>query len=188
MQRLLVFLLLLGCATGVPTGVVGVDRMGATVLRYRGPELELALSYRFATMSLGEDWLLLHVALTAAPGKLTAVKREKVFVLTPQGQRIELASQEEFSQAYSILLPTLRRAALAADPLDYFSRDLLCPLDFFAAPGEGLAFPEVQLDDRRVCQGTLFFRVPGGVQPGTWTLALDLQESRVRVPFTLAEP
>lgn len=174
-----------GCSTGVPTGVPGVDRVGATVLRYRGPEVELALGYRFATMSLGEEWLILDLAVTAAPGKVVEVKRDRVFVLNPRGERLELASQEQFAEAYAALQPTLRRAALAADPLGYFNRELECPLGFFAPPGEGLVYPSVSLDDRRVCSGRLYFLVPGGVQPGRWTLGLDLVESQVRVPFVL---
>ncbi len=174
-----------GCSTGVPTGVPGLEKVGATVLRYRGPEVELALGYRFATLSLGEEWLLLDLAITAAPGKVVEVKREGVFVLTPQGERLPLASQEQFASSYASLGPTLRRAALAADPLGYFNRDIQCSLGFFAAPGEALVYPSVHLDDRRVCEGRLYFLVPGGVQPGRWTLGIDLEETHVRVPFQL---
>ncbi|MGC8916988.1 MAG: hypothetical protein ACP5NF_08425 [Thermoanaerobaculum sp.] len=176
------------CSTGVPTGVPGVDKVGATVLRYRGPEVELALGYRFATLSLGEEWLILDLAVTAAPGHVVEVKRDAIFVLTPQGERIPLASQEQFAEAYAALQPTLRRAALAADPLGYFNRELPCSLDFFAAPGEAIVYPSVHVDDRRVCEGRLFFFVPGGIQPGRWTLALDLVESRIRIPFELPAP
>ncbi|MFN3413282.1 MAG: hypothetical protein ACK42L_04390 [Thermoanaerobaculum sp.] len=180
-----VLLSLSGCSTGVPTGVPGVEQMGATVLRYRGPEVELALGYRFATLSLGEEWLMLDLAITAAPGKVVEVKRDRVFVLTPDGARLPLVSQEQFAQAYAALQPTLRRAALAADPLGYFNREIPCALGFFAAPGEGLVYPSVHLDDRRVCEGRLYFFVPGGVQPGRWTLGIDLVETQVRVPFVL---
>lgn len=187
MKRLWPLLFALACATGQPTGVPGLERMGATVLRYRGPELELALSYRYATLSLGEQWLILEVAMTAPAGKLTEVRRERVFLVAPDGRRIPLASQKQFAQAYPQLQAKLRRAALAADSLDYFNRDLTCSFEFFAAPGEGLVFPQVHLDDRRVCRGNLFFFVPEGVQAGTWTLAIDLVETRVRLPFRLVD-
>ncbi|MCX7894411.1 MAG: hypothetical protein N2447_00435 [Thermoanaerobaculum sp.] len=186
---LLGFLVALGaCATGVPTDTPGVERMGATVLRYRGPEVELALGYRFATLSLGEEWLMVDLAVTAAAGKVVEVQRDRIWVVTPSGQQLPLASQEEFAAVYPRLQPTLRRAALAADPLGYFSRELTCSLGFFAAPGEGLVFPSVHLDDRRVCEGPLYFFVPGGIQPGRWVLALDVVESQVRIPFYLGEP
>lgn len=188
MKRLFFSLALLGCSSATPTGIAEVERMGATVLRYRGPEMELALGYRFATMSLGDDWLILNVAMTAAVGKVVDVKREGIFVVTPEGQRIPLASQEAFAQAYAQLQARLRRAAVAADPLDYFNRDQRCGLEFFAPPGKALAYSQVSLDDRRVCQGNLFFFVPGGIQPGVWTLRLDLAESRVRLPFRLQAP
>ncbi len=187
MKRLWPLLFALACATGQPTGVPGLERMGATVLRYRGPELELALSYRYATLSLGEQWLILEVAMTAPAGKVTEVRRERVFLVAPDGRRIPLANQEQFARAYPQLQAGLRRAALATDPLDYFNRELTCSLEFFAAPGEGLVFPQVHVDDRRVCRGSLFFFVPEGLQPGTWTLAIDLVETRVRLPFQLTD-
>jgi len=186
MKRLVAVMLLAGCSSGVPTATPGVEQMGAAVLRYRGPELEVALGFRFATASLGEEWLILDLAVTAAPGQTVEVRREKVFLLTPQGERLPLASQVQFAAAYPQLQATVRRAALAADPLDYFNRELACNLEFFAVPGEGLAFPSVHLDDRRVCRGFLFFYVPGGIQPGTWTLGIDVVETKVRIPFRLA--
>jgi hypothetical protein len=82
----------------------------------------------------------------------------------------------------------IERANVAADPLDYFPRGRVpCSFAFFTEPGEGLAFPSVWLDDRRVCYGRLFFAVPGGVQEGTYTLAIDLEESQLRIPFRLGE-
>ena len=53
------------------------------------------------------------------------------------------------------------------------------------APGEGLAFDQVTVNDRRACQGKLFFYIPGGVQPGRYVLGIDLQEDEIRIPFTL---
>jgi hypothetical protein len=55
------------------------------------------------------------------------------------------------------------------------------------APGEGVVFNEVTLNDRRACYGRLFFNVSGGIQPGRWVFGVDLPESEIRIPFELGE-
>jgi hypothetical protein len=47
--------------------------------------------------------------------------------------------------------------------------------------------PILEVSPLRVCYGPLVFHVPGGVQPGRWVLEIDLEESDVRIPFTLGE-
>ena len=173
------------CSSTVPTGTKDVERAGATVLVYRGPEVEAALGYRFASANLGSDWLMIDLAATAT-AKTVEVKRERISLRTPDGETVPLATQEEFGQAYGSLRADIERANVAADPLDYFPRTRIpCEFAFFTEPGEGLAYPSVWLDDRRVCIGRLFFAVPGGVQEGTYTLAIDLEESQLRIPFKL---
>jgi hypothetical protein len=48
-----------------------------------------------------------------------------------------------------------------------------------------VVFDQVSVNYQRVCQGRLFFKVPGGVQPGRYVLGVDLEETAVRIPFTL---
>lgn len=180
-----VLAVLSACSSAVPTGTPDVERAGATVLLYKGPEVEAALGYRFAASNLGADWLMLDLAATATH-ETVEVKRERISLRTPQGETVPLATQQEFGQAYGLLRADIQRANVAADPLDYFPRGRVpCTLGFFTVPGEGLAFPSVWLDDRRVCVGRLYFAVPGGVQDGTYTLAIDLEESQLRIPFRL---
>jgi hypothetical protein len=175
------------CSSTVPTDTPGVERAGASVLLYKGPEVEAALGYRFAASNLGSDWLMLDLAATATRGTVE-VKRERISLRTPEGETVPLATQQEFGEAYGSLRADIERANVAADPLDYFPRGRLpCTLGFFTVPGEGLAFPAVWLDDRRVCVGRLYFAVPGGVQEGTYTLVIDFEESQLHVPFRLGE-
>jgi len=175
-----------GCSSAVPTEDPGVVRLGEYILRQTGPEVDAVLGYRFASASVGDEWLILEVALTSPNGQSATIKRENVFVRTPSGQRIPLATQREFNEAYGGLRPTLQKAAVSRDPMDYFNasrRD--CALGFFTTPGGGVSFDELTLNDRRGCQGQLFFRVPGGIQPGRWVLGIDLEESEIRVPFPI---
>ena len=77
-------------------------------------------------------------------------------------------------------------ADIARDPMEYFPPSRRpCLVQFFVPPGAGVSYDAVTVNDRRVCQGRLFFKVPGGIDPGRWTFGIDLEESTVRIPFEL---
>jgi hypothetical protein len=162
-------------------------RLGKTVLQYKGPEADAVLSYRFADANLGADWLLLDLAMTGNSRASVEVKRERISLLTPQGEELPLPSQQEFGEAYGGLAATVERANITAEPLDYYAGRAPCQLSFLTAPGDGLALLSVWLDDRRVCQGRLFFPLPQGVQAGRYELRIKLPESEIHIPFRLGE-
>jgi len=43
----------------------------------------------------------------------------------------------------------------------------------------------VPVNTFQLCSGPLVFRVSGGIQPGRWRLIIELEESRVDIPFVL---
>ncbi len=175
----------LACSTAVPTETPGVARVGATVLRYTGPEVEAALSYRFAAGSLGDEWLLLDIALTGATHESVEVRRDAISLRAPSGAEVPLASQDEFAAAYGELSPLLARADVAAEPVGYWSARRDEPLEFFSNPGESLVFPSFWVNDRLVYTGRLLFHVPDGIQVGRYELRVKLPESEVHIPFRL---
>jgi len=161
-----------------------LKQVGETSIVYRGPELEMAMSYRFAKAYPGEPWLLLDVLMKAA-GEPVEVKRGEVSVRIPDGRVIPLATQEEFATAYGALRPAIMRANVAAQPLDYLTPHRARRLEFFANPGQGLAFSTAWLNDQWEDVGRLYFDVPGGVQKGQYELRIQLLESLVTIPFTV---
>jgi len=181
----LLLLALTACSTATPTGTPGVERLGATVLRYNGPQVEAILSYRYAELHPGEGWLFLDLALTGNTRPAVEVKRDRIALLIPSGDVVPLASQEEFGHAYPQLAAALARAAVAAEPLDYFPGRTPKGLDFLVVPGTGLALESVWVNDLDVAIGRLYFDMPTGVQPGQYELRIDLAESKVRIPFRL---
>ncbi len=181
----LAFFVLAACSTATPTGTPGVERLGSTVLRYRGPEVDAILSYRFASLNPGEEWLFLDLALTGNRRTAVEIKRDKVSLLTPAGDVVPLASQREFGQAYPHLAAALARAAIAAEPLDYYPGRTPKGLDFQVVPGTGLALQSVWMSDLEVAIGRLYFDLPAGVQPGHYELRIDFEESTVHIPFPL---
>jgi len=175
-----------GCSTAVPTETPGVERLGATVLRYTGPEIEAVVSYRYPALHPAEDWLFLDVALTAVREPVE-IDRTRVWVRTPAGDEVGLATQEAFRAAHGDLVPKLARADVAGEPLGYFVGREEKRLEFFATPFEGLVYDSFWVSNREVYVGRLYFEIPGGVQPGRWELRLALQESELRIPFRLED-
>jgi hypothetical protein len=178
----------IGCSSATPTDTPGVDRMGQYILRQYGPELWTVLAYKFANSQIGEEWMILEVGLTSPAGQVATVTREDVFLRTPGGDRISLPSQKQFNKAFGSLQSTISRANVNRDPLDYFPPDREeCALQFFVTPGGGVSFDEVAVNQFRGCFGRLYINVPGGIQPGRWTFAIDQPESEIRIPFELGE-
>jgi hypothetical protein len=179
-------LVMSGCTSAIPTDDPGIDQLGKYILRQKGAEVDTLLGYRYAALNLGADWLILEVAFSSPDRQSADIERSKVFVRTPTGVRIPLATQAEFGEAYSGLRATLTKANIARDPLEYFPPNRRpCALQLFTAPGAGVVFDEVSVNDRRACEGKLYFKVPGGVMSGRWVLGIDLEESTVRIPFQL---
>jgi len=177
-----------GCSTATPTDTPGVDRMGQYVLKQFGPELWTVLGYRFANSQLGDEWMILEIGLSSPNGQSAEVTREEIFLRSPSGDRIPLATQKQFNEVWGSLRSTIEKANVNRDPLEYFPPSRIeCAIQFFVTPGQGVSFDQVTLNDRRGCFGRLFFDVPGGIQSGRWTLGIDLEESEIRIPFELGE-
>ena len=179
---------LVSCSSATPTDTPGVERMGRHILRQNGPELLTVLGYRFANSQIGDEWMILEVALSSPGGRTAKVTRENVYLSTPDGNRLPLPTQKEFNEAYGSLRSTIAKADIDRDPLNYFPPDREpCDMRFFVTPGAGVSFDEVVMNERRACFGRLFFKVPGGIQPGRWVFGIDLPESEIRITFELGE-
>ena len=183
-----------GCQTSaereeapLPAGAEPIlENLGQEVLRYRDRQMWVVLEYQYASMNPGEEWLILDVTATAARGEEAVIHREDIFVRTPDGERVPVADQGEFARAFSSLRSHLVRANIVGDRLMHLPASRRpCRFQFFVEPGTRIAYSEVSVDDRRGCWGRLFFEVPGGVQPGRWIFGMDLEETDVRIPFTI---
>jgi hypothetical protein len=177
------------CSSAVPTETPGVEQLGQYLMRQNGSEAEVVLGYKHAAQALGDEWLLVELAITSPSGESAKFERENIWVRTPAGVQVPAASQKAFGEAYGAMRNKIAQANVARDPMDYFPPNRQpCTLDLFVTPGEGVAFDQVTVNDRRACQGKLFFYIPGGVQPGRYVLGIDLQEDEIRIPFTLEAP
>jgi hypothetical protein len=179
-----------GCSSGSPGTVhstkPGVTQIGEEMMRSVGVDLEAILGYRFAESNLGDEWLVVDLALTSWKGEAIEVKQEAISVVTPDGRRIQLPTQKEFIAAYPQIQSLLRRAAIASQPLEATRGGRRpCELDFLRLPGTGTTRTAIWINDRELCVGMLVFPVQGGIQPGRWRLVIELEESDLQVPFDL---
>jgi hypothetical protein len=164
-----------------------IDQPGRHIVRYRDAVIEIVIDTKFASSSLGAEWLVLNMALSGMTGGQTKVEREMVSVRTPDGRTITLPSYREFNADYKTIAPIARRAAIASDPLDFTRggrRD--CLIDFFPLPGSGRsARLALLLNKNEFCVGMFYFPIKNGIQPGNWKLVVEFEETEAVVPFTL---
>jgi hypothetical protein len=147
----------------------------------------VTLGYKVAQIAIGEEWMLLEAGFTMRePAKNYKLKRGDISIKTPDGTVIPLATQKDYAQAG--YLPALNnRAKVARDPINYFpvAAHRGCAVQFFAQPGRGIAWDEVELSSDRGCVGRLYFKIPGGIKVGQHWLIVKFGESEVQVPFRI---
>ncbi len=176
-------LLLVAVAAANTTPTAELRQVGATAIVYKGPQVDAALSYRFAKLNPSGNWLLLDTAMTAiAPVELP---RTAISVRTPDGEVVPLASPEAFNKGYRELNATIARANVAREPLGYLIPHRYRRLEFFPERRLGLMFPVAWLDEWHTTYGRLFFQLPDGVQKGNYELLINLKEGQVAIPFTI---
>jgi hypothetical protein len=159
-------------------------QVGATAVVYNGPQIDLALSYRYAEANPTGSWLLLDTAMTAYQ-KPIEIRRDAIAVRTPSGDVVPLATQEEFLSDYALLGPTIARANVAREPMNYLLPQWPRRIPFFSNPGRHLVFSTDWLDDLHSSYGRLFFKLPNGVTRGNYELLINLAGGQVVVPFTI---
>jgi hypothetical protein len=177
-------LLLVGAvAWAGPTVTEETKQVGATAIVYKGPKIDVAISYRFIKLNPSGSWFFLDTAMTASAP--IEIPRTAISLRTPSGAVVVLASQAEFGKDYPRLAGALVRANVTREPMAYFTPHRYRRLDYFTEPGRGLAFPSVWLDEWHNNYGRLFFQLPSGIQAGNYELLIDLHDSQVAIPFTI---
>lgn len=185
-------LLLLTACTAISNSNadLGTRELSRYVVLHRGIELDVSVEFRQAARRLGEEWLVLAAEFTSASrGGPTTVSRADISVITPDGRRLALIDQTEFRKIYGRIRVPVERS-LGALPIlgRYETSQMPCERWFLADPFGGFAYEEISVNHFQVCSGPLVFKVPNGVQPGRWRLIVELEESRVDVPFEIEAP
>jgi len=165
----------------------GVRELGRHAVAFKGPELEVAINFLQAEGDIGEEWLIVVAYLAGVQGAdVTQMSRSEVSVRTPDGQRLPLMTQSEYRDVYGRIRTRVQRALSTAGSFRTAGGSHRpCGRWFLEDPGKGFGRDEMQIGRNEECSGPLVFSVPGGVQPGRWRLVIELEESRVDIPFEL---
>ncbi len=145
------------------------------------------LGYQPANRSLGEEWLLLEIGVTArdkAPD--FKLMRDALSLETPDGKTLPLPTVTEFRAANTSALQA--RAKVQRDSINYFppSATRACRIGYFSdLDSPAMAYDEVEISNTRACIGRLYFHVPGGIKYGQHWLNVKFPKSVVRVPFRI---
>jgi hypothetical protein len=185
----LTLLLIAGCATSSGPGTIepGTREVSRYAVIHEGPELAVALGFFEATRSIGDEWLILAVELTASAGSgRSIVNHSDISIIAPDGRRIALIGQDEFRENFGQIRVALERALRSLPILGRYDRSQMpCDRWFLVGPFGGFAYDEVPVNTFQLCSGPLVFHVIGGIQPGRWRLIIELEESWVDAAFEL---
>jgi len=186
---LLSLFVLAACATSSGPGTTepGTREVSRYAVIHEGPELAVALGFFEATRSIGDEWLILAVELTASAGSgRSIVNHSDISIIAPDGRRIALIGQEEFRENFGQIRVALERALRSLPILGRYDRSQMpCDRWFLVGPFGGFAYDEVPVNTFQLCSGPLVFHVIGGIQPGRWRLIIELEESRVDAAFEI---
>jgi hypothetical protein len=161
-----------------------LTQVGATAILYKGPQIRVVVSDRYARYNPGGNWLLLDTAMTATSEPI-GIPRSAIAVRTPSGEVIPLATQAEFEKHYPRLASTVMQANVTREPLGYLIPQRFRPLRLFAPHGIGITWDSAWLDQFHNSYGRLYFHLPNGVQKGQYELLIHLPKNEVAIPFTV---
>ncbi len=145
------------------------------------------LGYQVVNRSIGEEWVLLEIGVTARDGvEAFKLMRGDFSLEIPDGKTIPLPSDSEVRAANLVALQN--RTKVQRDSINYFppSATRACRIGFFAElTSPVMAYDEVEISNTRACLGRLYFQVPGGIAYGQHWLNVKFPKSLIRVPFRI---
>jgi hypothetical protein len=166
------------------TPVAQLTQVGATAIVYKGPQIEVVVSDRFARYNPEGNWLMLDTAMTATSEPI-GIPRSAIAVRTPSGDVVPLATQQEFEQDYPQLVSSIMRANVSREPLGYLIPQRYRPLRLFAPHGIGITWDSAWLDQFHNSYGRLYFHLPSSIHKGEYELLIHLPKHEVVIPFTV---
>jgi len=163
---------------------------GEYVRRVQNDQAVVVLGYRTANGSVGQEWLMVEISMTVLPGHNMTLKRDDFWLTTPEGSRVDLATQEEFNKGSGAVRALDARANVSRDSLNYLPKraNMLCRIGFFSdasTPARGLTFTQFSMNPDSACGGRLYWIIPDGIKYGQHFLNIQLPDQVMKVPFKI---
>ncbi len=165
-----------------------VSQKGDWRIWYTSPDLRAELDYHWADNHPGDEWIILKLSVAGGRRGVTSVSRGEVHLRAPDGTMLDLPTQAEFQGVRGSMAVAFKQENSWGPPASRFVGSLIRIEDWFFSPPRATFHREnIHPSSAQYCSGPLVFQVPGGVQPGGWTLVIDLEEMRAEIPFVLGE-
>jgi hypothetical protein len=163
---------------------------GEYVRRVQNDEAVVVLGYRTANASVGQEWLMVEISMTVLPGRNLTLTRDDFWLTTPDGNRVDLATQEEFNKGSGAVRALDARANIGRDSLNYLptQANIPCRIGFFSdasTPARGLTYTQFSMNPSSACGGRLYWIVPEGIKYGQHFLNIQLPDQVMNVPFKI---
>ncbi len=163
---------------------------GEYVRRVQNDQAVTVLGYRTANASIGQEWLMVEISMTVLPGHNMTLKRDDFWLTTPDGSRVDLATQEEFNKGSGAVRALDARANISRDSLNYLPKqaNIPCRIGFFSdasTPARGLTYTQFSMNPDSACGGRLYWIIPDGIKYGRHFLNIQLPDQVMKVPFKI---
>jgi len=163
---------------------IKVSKEGNWRIWYTSPDLRAELDFHWADRHLGDEWLILKLSVAGGLKGVTSVNHKEVRVRAPDGSIFDLPTQAEYRAKRVSMRIAFQQENVWSPPASRFVISLTRIEDWFFNPWGTVDYREsIHPSAVQYCSGPLMFQIPGGVQPGGWTLIIGLNE----IPFVLGE-
>jgi len=161
-------------------------KQGKATAEYKHQGFKVVVNYDYSQRNHDGAWLLIDVAM--ASNTRFVLHRDNFSIVTPEGQAVKLATQENVAADGPGLWSLSQNSKIHRQNLDGFftagsARELIT---FFSFPFERAISNEAIVDNDRVTTGALLIKSPEGRWPaGTYKLAIDNAKAQAALPITL---
>src|SRR5262245_5235436 len=187
MLRTMAILLAAALSTGaqLAQSFPHTSKNGRATPVYRHEGLTFVANYDYSQRDHDKPWLLIDVALGS--NTRFVLHRDNFSLVTPGGQTLTLASQEQGEGDPNGINTLIQNARIHRRDLSgYFSQRREETLHFVSLPFSRSISDEGIVDNDRVTGGPLLFLSPDGSWPkGTYRLALDNERAKAALPIQL---
>jgi hypothetical protein len=177
-------LVLLLAPTQVSSQDSEISREGNWRIWYTSPDLRAELDFHWADRHLEDEWLILKFSVAGGSKGVTSVNQKDVRLRGPDGTIFGLPTQAEYRAVRGSMRVAFKQQNVWSPPASRFVGSLVRIEDWFFNPSGTVDYREtIHPSSAQYCSGPLMFQIPGGVQPGGWTLLIGPNE----IPFVLGE-
>ena len=174
-------------ARSVPKEFEHVRTMGRALSEFNDDRIQLVAAYYYSQSNHDAPWLLIE--LGALRQRATAIRRDQIELVTPDGRVVKLATHARWSQDSTRSVLLLQQTTNARHPVSsyFLASNGETSLRFFTDPRRGgTVRNEALLAPNELALGDLFFESPTRLwDKGTYALVVRYDGAEAVLPIEL---